>query len=406
MMFRFVRAVGIALAAVALTACGGSSDSTPSGSAPVGAATEIDEPVVLNLYPNTSPTTISRLAVFVTSVGSAAVNLPLVFDTGSAGVTLYAPAIFPASMVSASGFVFPAGQTSMTYNGITVTNQQGTREYGSNELHTQTGNLGFAQLTFGDAQGTLTTTTMPVFLYYSAQEVATGTPVAPQEGNNGYFGVASTNGTITIAGSVEPAGGYPACATDTVGTCQVVSAFKYLQYATGVNAGFMLSPEQIQVCDVTTAGSCTAEPMLTVGLTPALESGFSTMSLLCGSTYFAGPADIAGFPLCEKTIENTTFTASGGGQVGSTTGGAVFDTGTDGMQIAPQPGSSFPGAVNPGSMITIATTAGFTYTYVSGTGPLETSVIADTNDISIVGIGFFTTQSYFLDFTSSTVGWK
>jgi hypothetical protein len=402
MMFRSICAVVTALAATALVACGGGS----SDSAPTPAVTQISQPVTLNLYPNTSPTTISRFAVFVTSVGSAAVNLPLVFDTGSAGVTLYAPAIFPPSMVSATGFVFPAGQTSMTYKGITVTNQQGTRQYGSSELHTQTGNLGFAQLTFGDAQGTVTTATTPVFLYYSAQEVPSGTPVEAQEGNNGYFGVASTNGTIVIAGSVEPAGGYPACAPDTSGTCSFVSPLKYLQYGTGVNAGFMLSPQQIQNCDVTTAGSCTPEPMLTVGLTPALESGFSTMPMLCGSTYFTGPADIAGYPLCQKTIEDTTFAVSGS-VVGTTMGGAVFDTGTDGMQIAPQPSSTFPGAVPLGSTIMISTTSGFTYSYVSTVGgPLETSVISDTNDVSIVGIGFFTTNSYFVDFTANTTGWK
>jgi hypothetical protein len=54
----------------------------------------------------------------------------------------------------------------------------------------------------------------------------------------------------------------------------------------------------------------------------------------------------------------------------------------------------------------ISTTSGFTYSYVSGTGPLDTSVISDTNDVSIVGIGYFTTNSYFVDFTASTAGWK
>jgi hypothetical protein len=33
-------------------------------------------------------------------------------------------------------------------------------------------------------------------------------------------------------------------------------------------------------------------------------------------------------------------------------------------------------------------------------------VISDTNDISIVGIGYFTTNSYFVDFTASITGWK
>ena len=403
MKFRSIRAVVTALAATVLIACGGSSsDSAP---APTPAVTQVNQPVTLNLYPNSTSAVPSRLGVFVTAVGSAAVNMPLIFDTGSAGVTLYAPDIFPASMVTSAGFVFPAGQTSMTYNGITVTSQQGTRLYGSNVEHTQTGNLGFAQLTFGDAKGEITTNTMPVFLYYSAQEVATGAAIAMQANNHGIFGVAPTSGSITIAGSVAPAGGYPACAPDTVGTCSVASALKYVQYGSGVDGGFMLSPAQIQTCDITTAGSCTPEPMLTVGLTPAVESGFSTMSLVCPPSGYTGPPDIAGYPLCQKTTDDTTFSFSNG-VVLSTAGGAVFDTGTDGMQIAPQPGSTFPGVVPPGSTVMITTTSGFTYSYVSGTGPLDTSVISDTNDVSIVGIGYFTTNFYFVDFTASIVGWK
>ena len=67
----------------------------------------------------------------VTSVGTVPVSMPLAFDTGSAGVTLYAENIFPASMVTTSGFIFPAGQKSVTYKGIMVTNLQGTRSYGT-----------------------------------------------------------------------------------------------------------------------------------------------------------------------------------------------------------------------------------------------------------------------------------
>jgi hypothetical protein len=147
--------------AVILGGCGGSSNSPPAVK-PVNGP--IEQPVVINLYPNQSATTVPRLVVMATAVGSAAVRMPLVFDTGSAGVTLYAPSIFPSSMVSAAGFVFPPGQTSMSYKGITVTNQQGTRTYGSTNPRAQNGNIGYAQLTFGDADGELTTQVMPVFL--------------------------------------------------------------------------------------------------------------------------------------------------------------------------------------------------------------------------------------------------
>jgi hypothetical protein len=392
------------LAVVAILAgCGGSSDSSPAAKSVSGV---IEDPVVINLYPNQSATSVPRLVVMATSVGSAPVSMPLIFDTGSAGVTLYAPSIFPSSMVTANGFVFPSGQTSIIYNGITVTNQQGTRTYGSTDLRAQNGNIGYAQLTFGDARGQLRTGPMPVFLYYSITDVATGQPLEVPSFQQGVFGVASTSGTIVLPNSVEPPGGYPACATETKSTCYVVSALKYLQYGAAVAAGFVLSPAPIQSCDITTAGSCVPAPMLTIGLTATSKAGFSTVSLPCPPNGYVGPATIAGYAVCQKIIDDTTVMVSGD-TVGTTVNGAVFDTGTANMQIATPAGSSFPSSVAVGSALLVTTPSGFTYSYVSATSdPLATIVNSDYSGATIIGIGYFTTNSFFIDFSSGTEGWK
>jgi hypothetical protein len=389
--------------AALLTACGGSSGPTPA----VDSSNDsIDKPVVVNLYPSQSATSVARFIVMLSSVGSVPVSMPLIFDTGSAGVTLYAPSIFPATMVSADGFVFPEGQSSITYNGITVTNQQGTRTYGSTNLRAQNGNIGYAQLTFGDSKGQLTTAVMPVFLYYSITDVATGEMIDVPSFQQGIFGVASTAGTIALSGSVEPAGGYPACASDNDSTCWVVSVLKYLQYGASVDAGFMLTPAPIQSCDITSVGSCLPVPMLTVGLTAALETGFSAVPLACPPNGYLGPASVAGYPVCQKTIDGTTIMITGG-TVGSITGDAVFDTGTANMQIATPAGSSFPSTVPAGSPMLITTPSGFTYNYTSTVSdPLATIVNADYTGPSIIGIGYFTTNSFFVDYSSSSEGWK
>jgi hypothetical protein len=389
------------LIAAGLGSCGGDSS---SGSSVVNGV--IEQPVVMNLYPSQPAGSVPRLVVISTAVGSVAVSMPLVFDTGSAGVTLYAPSIFPASMVTGTGFIFPPGQSSITYNGITVTNQQGTRIYGTTNIRTENGNLGYAQLTFGDARGHLTTTLMPIFLYFSITDAATGQDIEVPSFQQGIFGVASTNGTITIAGSVEPPGGYPGCATGTEGTCYVVSALKYLQYGASVSAGFMLLPAPIQSCDITTPGSCPPAPVLTLGLTTALKQGFSTVSLPCPPSGYVGPPSIAGYPVCQKTVEDTTLTISGS-TTGSIVGGVVFDTGTANMQIATPAGSSFPSSVPVGSSVLIATSSGFTYSYVSTSGdPLATIVNTDFSGPSIIGIGYFTTNQFFIDLRSGTEGWK
>jgi hypothetical protein len=399
-----VRAIVAAgLLAAILGGCGGSSKSAPAVKPVKG---PIDQPVVINLYPNQSATTVARLVVMATSVGTAPVSMPLVFDTGSAGVTLYAPGIFPSSMVTTSGFVFPPGQASMSYDGITITNQQGMRTYGSTNRRAQNGNIGYAQLTFGDADGRLRTTVMPLFLYFSITDVTTGQTLAVSSFQQGIFGVAGTSDAITLPGSVEPPDGNPACAPDTNTTCYVVSALKYLQYGDSVSAGFMLSPAPIQTCDITSVGNCAPAPMLTIGLSAAMKAGFSTVSLPCPPIGYVGPARIAGYPVCQKVVDDTTVTVSGD-SVGTVSGGAVFDTGTANMQIAASAGSSFPSTVPDGSSVLVTTPSGFTYGYVStSSDPLATIVNVDFSGPTIIGIGYFTTNSFFIDFSSGSEGWK
>jgi hypothetical protein len=400
-MHRTSTGVGLVLGYALLAACGGSSGDSAS-TPPPAPITTIDEPTSVDLYPNESSVNPARLTVMVTAVGSVPVSMPLGFDTGSAGITLYAPSIFPAGMLGANGFIFPSGETQMSYKGVTVINQQGTRTYGSVlDTRSENGNLGFTTVTFGDANGEVTTQVMPVFLYYSITDNQTG-EVVPLPDQQGWFGVASTSGSIVVPNSVEPAAGFPACSTTSVGTCYVVSVLKYLGYAASVHAGFSLAPATIQDCDITTAGGCTSAPILTLGLNSSLEAGYTTQRLVCPPNGYIGPADIAGYPVCQKTILNTTISA-----LGETVAGySLFDTGTAEMLISTPAGSNFPLTIPAGTTVTFAQSAGFTYSYTASAGYFETVVEPDTTTVNIIGIGFFTTNSLFIDFTTSTEGWK
>lgn len=404
MRFQSIRIIFAQLTPLLMTACGGSGGSSQSSGPPPPVDLAITQPTILNLYPNQSSSSDALFTVMITSVGTKTVSMPLGFDTGSAGVTLYAQSIFPASMVTSSGFIFPAGQSSMTYNGITITNLQGTRSYGTVNKTIEYGNLGFAELTFGDAQGTVTTEVMPVFFFYSV-DYATGQGFAPPSWQ-GWFGVSTTNGTIDVAGAIEPTGGFDACAPQASTSCYVVSAIKYLSFGTQVDAGFMLSPAPIQTCDITTPGSCSPAPMLTVGLDTESESGFSTTPLICPPTGYVGPAAIAGYPVCQKNIPNIVVTASGA-SIGTFTGDATFDTGTGYQYFSTPSGDVFPDAVQAGSTITVTTPSGFKFSYTTAdTGTATTVVDAGADGNSIIGAQFFTTNSFLIDFTSSIEGWK
>jgi hypothetical protein len=146
--------------------------------------------------------------------------------------------------------------------------------------------------------------------------------------------------------------------------------------------------------------------MLTLGLDAASEAGFSTVSLPCPPNGYVGPTSIAGYPVCQKIIDDTSVAVSGGA-TGSLIGAAVFDTGTANMQIATPAGSSFPSTVPVGSSVLITTPSGFTYDYLStASDPLATIVNVDYTGSTVIGIGYFTTNSFFIDFRSGSEGWK
>jgi hypothetical protein len=397
-----------ALAASILGGCGGGGGGGGAqGVSPPPTTSGISQPVAINLYPETSSTDSDRLFIPVTAVGTAAVSMPLAFDTGSAGITLYALDIFPASMVSAGGFVFASGQTSIAYQGITVTNQSGTRRFGSATTgRTQTGNIGYATVTFGDGGGTLMTTTMPVFLYYLITDNSTGQS-EPVPHQRGWFGVNDAPNLITITGSLEPVTGFPGCAAGTAGSCYVASVLKYLTYGAGVNAGFMLSPAALQSCDITAPGDCAPSPMLTVGLNDTVKSGFSTVKLTCPPSNYLGPAMIDGYAVCQAGIPNTLITVSGSAS-GMLAGPVLFDSGTPSMVLNVPGAAVFPASVPPGNTVLVQTASGFTFSYTAGTGSEVTNTVVQQNSAaeSIIGIGYFTTNSFFIDFTAGTEGWK
>jgi hypothetical protein len=92
----------------------------------------------------------------------------------------------------------------------------------------------------------------------------------------------------------------------------------------------------------------------------------------------------------------------------------LFDTGTPYMIFNVPPGITFPVTVPENAPVTVATPAGFDYTFSAGTpygsgAPMPESVEITRNAgtaPSVVGIGFFTAHAFFIDFTARTEGWQ
>ena len=78
------------------------------------------------------------------------------------------------------------------------------------------------------------------------------------------------------------------------------------------------------------------------------------------------------------------------------------------------PGSVFPVSVPENAPVTVATPAGFDYTFSAGgpygggaPTPQSLSVVLDAATTrSVVGVGFFTGHAFLIDFTTRTEGWQ
>jgi len=86
----------------------------------------------------------------------------------------------------------------------------------------------------------------------------------------------------------------------------------------------------------------------------------------------------------------------------------LFDSGTPSMVLNVPAGTAFPAAVPAGTSVVVGTPSGFTYSYTAGSGSqaTTTTVQPDSTAESVIGVGYFTTNSFFVDFTSGTAAWK
>jgi len=359
---------------ILFASCGGSGDSESSNS-----TNAISVPTTINLIP-ANQNGAQRLFVSVSKVGALQTSLPLLFDTGSGGVSIDATQVFPSNVVSSNGFLFPEGATSITSNGITVTNVALDVTFANTIQH---GNIGSAQITFGDASGYVTTSTMPLFFYYAvADRVGNPLPMPPQKGIFGVNGIAA-----------EARG-------------NLASPIKYLQFK-NLNTGFVLSPVgSYPVCDIT-QGTCNPQPLLTVGLDAARETGFTSFNMICGTQNVTGPTGSytinPGINGCSSVLPATV--SVGGVALNSDPAPIVlFDTGSPGYTLSTSLTLSAPsnGTVLQVSLPTASPTVPFIYSWNVGSGvDANTSLAAGP---AIVGSNFFLNHAYLIDFSRSIIG--
>jgi hypothetical protein len=327
---------------------------------------------------NTGPTPIATLGLYeldsaiyrrlfipIAKVGTQSINLLSVFDTGSAGMTIDAAGILPASMITNTGIAVSG--TSVVVNGITVTDTTSTISYGGGaNVTVEYGNLAYAPVTLGDSHGTVATGRIPIFLYYKAVVQNTGQKLPAH--SNDVFGVAPGNSyTSNVISS--PLSYFKTAAN-------VTSGFKLVKLS---NAGFLPAPTYVP-------------GLLQIGLVPndLTSAGFIMHSLTSTSVAGYSPDIPALITYNGKTIQGTL----------------LFDTGTPAVSIIEDPTARNLGNLPAGTVVSISTASGFSYQYTVGATDNLTQVASTLDPRTIFGIDFFINNEYLTDYTDHQIGLK
>ncbi|SEW53379.1 hypothetical protein [Chitinophaga arvensicola] len=357
-------------------------DPVPTTTTPLNVITQ---PVTLNLLMVNDGGYVKRLLMPITQIGSKTVNLKTVFDTGSEGMVLNAGAVLPQEMITQNGIDLK-GQTSLTIDGITITNARDSTSYGEPPYTRKYyGQIAYATMVLGDDAGNVTTREMSVFLVYNGIKTATGkhAPLDPDPMVDGICGV--NNQVISNADRVAS-------------RSQMKGPFSYLDYGAGVNAGMSLSAlNAIQNADVINQSGSRiiySAPLLQVGIDPGSETDYIMQQQ--GSA-----ANGAAF---SPQVHGTIY--ADGDQFA---GAILFDTGTatGGSISDPDTPSPDPYVLDSNMPVYFSTNEGFSYQFNTDKNEYRMRIVPNQSGKlgrSILGLEFFTNHYFLLDYTSNQIG--
>jgi len=313
----------------------------------------------------------------VSKIGSQ--NVPqqfsdLIFDTGSGGLVIDANGILPASMITSNGFTFTGDSTIV--NGITITSEESIVEYGddSASITKVYGNLAYAPVTIGDANGNIVVTRLPFFIYYKGVD-ANGN-LLPQH----YFDVLGVSPEYDITFS---------------NNAFITSPFSYYTPGTGLTKGFKIAA--LGTSNFSVDGTY-VPGVVTVGLTASdlsSSSGFTTSPLINAISQGDGYVPYVSGTVTYKSKNVSTY--------------LLFDSGTEPYSYIEDKTATGLSLLPANTVVNVALSSGFTYNYTTTAKDNLTYIENPTTsgaDVSIISLEYFLTGEYMIDFTDHTLGLK
>jgi hypothetical protein len=320
-------------------------------------------------------TSINNLYIGVSQVGTKDLgsNNISIFDSGSGGMVIDGTEVLPASMVTSTGFTFTGDSTIV--NGITITNQVDTIEFGDDSAVTKVyGNLAYAPITLGDAAGNVVIKRAPFFVYYD---------------------VKTSDGSTASQGDFDVVGVSSEYDFDLPDGFTILSPFTYYSPGTGLTDGFKLAV--LDTTEFTNEGG-NLKGALTLGLTKtdlSSASGFLTSTI---NSY----QGIGYLPIIQTSITYNSITFSSL---------VLFDTGTSAPLTFLESSKATKDSIGilPANIkLTLNGSSGFSYTHTTNANDLfyvENPSLSGTT-VSIFGLQFFFSNEYMLDYTDHTLGLK
>ena len=339
----------------------------------------ISSPVTLDLIPaqNQNPGD-RRVYLPITRIGSTAMNLITVFDSGSEGLVLQGSAVFPAQYIADTGMVINSADSAII-NGITVTSTKVVSVYGDPPAtRSFYGNIAYAQVTFGDQNGSIQSERMPFVVIYKGIDNQTQDTVPLDASSNGIAGVYSTGFDPSVTLVTTRAG--------------VKSPFNYFNYTGGLDAGIATAPfSQVGWTNTPSNTGFPATRLLTVGLTSDMEAGYAFQSQLLDAGNAFDPDVVGSFTYNGTTLSNSLI---------------LFDTGTPVGYTLYNGSAGGSSTLASGTSVQLTTQSGFSYAYTADNALFQTTVTSTGQQRCILGIDFFLNNSLLLDYTMHYIGLK
>src|SRR5262245_48047224 len=198
-----------------------------------------------------NPPNIRMLYIRLLALGDRRIDQPLLFDTGSAGMTVECQVVLPANLCSDDGIKI---DKTLELDGITVTTQKMVMNYGTYDEY---GNIAIARVTIGSRQTPVSTAeAIPILIRYKQVRRSTGEIVGGPLWPKGMFGVSPIGG-----GGPDQ---------------MVMSPMNAIPPGNGLRRGYYLSPigTDWTIC-TNEQGDCPEVAALHIGISESVKSRFT-----------------------------------------------------------------------------------------------------------------------------------